>query len=231
MPDWRALVSQRLSGLRLDSSEREAVYAELASHLEECYGTFRQEGLSEQAALERTLALVENWHDLRRKICAAKKEHVMQHRLRQLWIPGFLTLILSVVSLATLQKGGFQPRIVSWHGPGAILFYVPWLFSLPVFGAFAAYLSRRAGGSLRMVLLASIFPVLALALAFLSMFPIGLIIERITGSQGDFSIVATVLLRDGIGWLLVPGAALLVGGLVVQLLLSRRPSSEERVIG
>ena len=46
------------------------------------------------------------------------------------------------------------------------------------------------------------------------MFPIGLVLAGITGRRVDFSVVATVLLKDGIGWLLLPGAALLVGGLL-----------------
>jgi len=155
----------------------------------------------------------------------------MQKRLHQLWIPGFLTLTLSTIFLMTLQKYGFQPRIVSWSGPGTILFYVPWLLSLPVFGAVGACLSSRAGGSRGTVLLASVFPVVALTAAFLLMFPIGLVIERIFNHPVDFSTVATALLRDGIGWILIPGAALLVGGLLAHLLFSRRSSSQDTAIG
>jgi len=148
----------------------------------------------------------------------------MKKRLHQLWIPGFLTFILSTVFLMTLQKLGFQPRIVG-DGPNAILFCAPWLESLLFVGALGAYLSSRAGGSRGAALFASVFPVLALTTAFLLMFPIDLIVERAIGNHVDFSIVATALLREGIGWILVPGAALLVGGLLVQFLLSRRLTS------
>lgn len=147
----------------------------------------------------------------------------MKKRVQQLWIPGFLTLTLSMLFLAALQKYGFQPRIV-WSGSNAVLLYVPWLLSLPLFGALGAYASSRAGGSRRTVLLASVFPVLALTTAFLLMFPIGMIVERITGSHVDFSVVATALLMNGIGWLLVPGAALLAGGVLAHLFILRRLS-------
>jgi hypothetical protein len=110
-------------------------------------------------------------------------------------------------------------------------FYVPWLMSLPLFGALGAYLSSRAGGSRGTVLFASVFPVLALTAAFLLMFPIGLILERIIGRQVDFGIVATAILRDGIGWIFVPGAALLAGGLLAQLFLSRRSETRRIVSG
>jgi hypothetical protein len=222
MPDWQKVVRQNLAGLRLDAAEKNEVHAELAAHLEETYESLRAEGLADPEAVRQTLAQVADWRDLQRKIFIAKRrEHPMKKRVHQLWIPGFLSLTLSTVFLMTLQKNGFQPRIVSWSGPGTILFYVPWLLSLPFIGALGAYLSTRAGGSRGTVLLASVFPVLALTAAFLLMFPIGWIIERIIGSQVDFSVVATALLMNGIGWLLVPGAALLAGGLPILLFLSR----------
>lgn len=226
MADWQKLVRQRLCDLALDAGEKEEVHAELAAHLEESYECFRKEGLSENEAVQRTLARVPDWRDLRRRVFFAKRrEHSMKKRMHQLWIPGFLTLTLSTIFLMTLQKLGFQPRIVSWSGPGTILFYVPWLASLPLLGALGAYLSSRAGGSRGTMLLASVFPVLALTAAFLLMFPIGMVIERVTGNHVDFAIVATALLSNGIGWLVVPGLALLIGGLAVQVFLSPQLSA------
>jgi len=231
MPDWRELVRQRLSGLALDAEEKDEVQVELAAHLEESYEVFCKEGLPEREALHRTFEQVADWRDLQRRIFIAKRSvHPMQKRMHQLWIPGFLTMTLSTVFLMTLQKLGFNARMVSWRDSD-ILFYLPWLLSLPFCGAFGAYISSRAGGSRGTVLLASVFPVLALTAAFLLMFPIGLVIEPIFNRPVDFSIVATALLRDGIGWILIPGAALLVGGLLVHLLISRRPSSQDTAIG
>ena len=154
----------------------------------------------------------------------------MEKRVRQVWIPGFLTLILSMLFLAVVQRFGLRARLFS-SGPNAILLYTPWLAGLPFFGALGAYISSRAGGSRATVLFVSVFPALAFTCAFLLMFPIGLAIQGITGSQGDFSIVAAVLLKDGIGWILIPGAALLGGGLLAHLLFSTRPSSRDTAIG
>src|SRR5229473_2801613 len=98
--------------------------AELAvlSDLEDFYESLRTKGLPEQAAIQQTLAQVANWPDLRRKILIAKKgRDFMKKRLHQLWIPGFLTFILSTVFLMTLQKQDFQPRMASWSGPGNVL--------------------------------------------------------------------------------------------------------------
>jgi hypothetical protein len=231
MPNWPELVRQRLPGLALDAAEKDEIYAELAAHLEESYEVFCNEGLPQRDAVQRTLVQVADWQDLQRKILIARRrEQPMKKRVHQLWIPGFLTLMLSTIFLITLQKLGFQPRIVG-SGPNTILFYAPWLATLPMFGALGAYLSARGGGLLGTVLLASVFPVLALTAAVLLMFPIGFVIERIIGSPVDFSIVATAILREGIGWILVPGAALLAGGFLMHLLFNRRSWSKETAIG
>ena len=147
----------------------------------------------------------------------------MKQRVQQLWIPGFLTFALSTVFLMTLQKLGFRPHVIG-DGPGAVLFHVPWLASLLFCGAFGAYLSSRARASREITLLASAFPVLALTTAFLLMFPIDMVVKWVIGSPVDFAAVATSILKDSIGWLLLPGAALFMGGLLVQLLLSPRSS-------
>lgn len=229
MADWRELVRQRLAGLALDFSDQEEVQAEIAAHLEESCEQLRAEGLPEPEAVQRTLAQVADWNDLGRKIALAKKgEVVMKKRIQQLWIPGFLTLLLSVLFLMALQKLGFQPRIV-WTGPAAILLYVLWLLALPFIGSLGAYLSTRAGGSRGTVLLASVFPPLALNGAFLLMFPIDLAVKGIMGHQLDFSFVASALLRDEIGWILIPGMALFAGGLLGQFLFGLRPSSRVTV--
>ena len=231
MRDWAELVRQRLSGLALDAQEKDEVHAELAAHLEESYEALLNQGLPEQVAFHRVLSQVTNWRDLQRKIFIAKRSgHIMKKRLHQLWIPGFLTMALSIVFLVTLQKLGLNARMVFWRDSD-IFFYAPWLVSLPFLGALGAYLSSRAGGSRGTALLASIFPALALTLTFLLMFPIDMIIEPIIGRKVDFSIVAATLLKDGIGWILVPGAALLAGGVLVNLLFSGRTSSQSTAVG
>src|SRR5260370_35575449 len=115
MPDWQELVRQRLSDLANDAEEKDEVQVELAAHLEESYEVFCKEGLPEREALHRTLEQVADWRDLQRRICIAKRSgHPMQKRMHQLWIPGLLTLTLSVVFLVTLQKLGFNARMVFW---------------------------------------------------------------------------------------------------------------------
>src|SRR2546430_2477109 len=216
MPDWREIVSKGLSGLKLGAGEKEEVHAELAAHLEESYEVFCKEGLPEKEAVHRTFEQVADWQDLRREIFIAKRSgHPMQKRVQQLWTPGFLTMALSMIFLVTLQGLGFQARVVSWNGPRTTLLNLPWLLSLPFFGALGAYLSSRAGGSRRTVLLASTFPALALTGAFLSMFPIGFAMEQTLAQVADWQdlcrkiqIARTVkenLMNDRVRQLWLPG--------------------------
>src|SRR5260370_33546099 len=229
--DWEELVRTKLAGLAIESREKREVIEELRAHLEESYEVFCKEGLPETEAVHRTFEQVADWRDLQRRIFIAKRSgQPMQKRVHQLWIPGFLTMTLSTVSLMTLQKLGFNARMGSWRDSD-ILFYVPWLLSRAFCGAFGAYISSRAGGSRGTVLLASVFPVLALTAAFLLMFPIDLVIEPIFNRPVDFSIVATAILTDGIGCILIPAAAIFVGTVLVHILISRRPSSREAAIG
>ncbi len=227
MPDWQELVRQRLSDLALNAEEKDEVHAEVAAHLEESYEVFRKEGLPEKEAVQRTFEQVRDWRDLQRRICIAKRSrHPMRKRMHQLWIPGFLTLTLSMVFLVTLQKHGYQPRIVSWNGPDTILLYVPWLLALPLFGGLGAYLSQRTGSSGSRVLLASIFPVLSFAAFLFVILPVSSIVD----SHVEHRIRMAGFLRTVIEWVLVPGAGLLAGGLPVQLFLSRRLASRHTAI-
>lgn len=231
MPDWGEIVGRRLARLALKAAEKDDVHAEVAAHLEESYEAFCKEGWPEREAVHRTFEEVGDWEDLRRRVVMAKTGGGRMHRrTKQLWVPGFLTLILSMIFLAIFQKLGFQLRFIG-SGPGAVLFYGPWLLSLPFFGALGASVSFRSGGSRATALLASVFPTLALGAAFLLMFPIGMIVERATGHHNDFPIVATTLLRDGIGWLVAPGVALLAGGVLANVLFGRRPLSPPEAIG
>lgn len=158
MPDWQELVRLRLSGLALNAAEKEEVHAELAAHLEDSYEAFRTEGLQEHDAVQRTLARVTDWKEVQRKIAFTRlREDAMTNRVTQLWLPGLLTFALSMGLEALVQKFGPRPIVLDLDkGTPALMFYTAWLLMLPLAGALGAYLSKRAGGSVRMVLASSL---------------------------------------------------------------------------
>src|SRR2546421_7719575 len=230
MPDWRELVSKGLSGLKLGAGEKEEVHAELAAHLEETYKALRARGLPEQAAVQQTLAQVTDWQDLRRKIQIARtvKENLMNDRARQLWLPGILTFMLSTGTLALLQIFGPKPWVVALRGVLPVgLMYVPWLLSLPLVGAMGAFLSYRAGGSRRARFSLLVFPGIPFLASILLVLPVSLIFGRfIAHNIAPMSLVMALL-----GWVLLPGVALLAGGLPAQFFFSRRLNTRRVVSG
>jgi hypothetical protein len=230
MRDWEAIVRRQLAGLALGAEERREVVAELAAHLEETFEELRGQGLAEEAAAERALAQVKDWRSLRRKIQQARsKEDAMTDRARQVWLPGFLTLFLSVMLLMVNEfigiKLGITPLIVSAHGSGlkapVAVIYVPWLVSLLLIGAIGSYLAGRAGASARVALLSILFPVLPHSIFFVIWIPVSLILDDHIAHNVMFS----ALLLGFVAWAVLPGVALVAGGLPVQILKSRRSAS------
>jgi hypothetical protein len=227
MRDWREVVRQRLAGLALEPEEKREVLEELAEHIEETYQTLLRGGISEQDAVQRALSEVPDWSDLQRRIHSARtKEIVMTNRITQFWLPGFLTFALSMSLLELVQKFFPQPFMLHLDHAPVLLFYVPWLLTLPLAGATGTYLSKRAGASPPMALFSSLFPVLPLAAIFLIAIPLGLVISQ-TLSHG---IAAAAFVTLGVEWVAVPGAVLLAGGFLVRVLFSRRLDSR-RIAG
>lgn len=230
MRDWEALVRQQLAGLALEAEDRHEVVAELAAHLEETFEELRGQGLAEEAAAARALAQVQNWRTLRRKIQKARsKEDVMTDRVRQVWLPGFLALFLSVMVLMVNEfigiRLGIKPLIVSAHGSGlkapVAVIYVPWLVSLLLIGAIGAYLAVRAGASARATFLSIMFPVLPHSIFFVIWIPVSLIL----GDHIGHNTMPSALLMGLAAWVVLPGVALLAGGLPMQIVRSRRSAS------
>jgi hypothetical protein len=232
MPDWQNLVRQRLSGLAFDAGERDEVYAELAAHLQETFENLRHQGMPKAAAIQRTLSEVENWQDLRRRIQTAKtKENIMNDRVKQFWFPSLLTLLLTMGLLMLIQIFGPNPWLVTrksgWSlvAPVAVV-YLPWLLSLPLVGALGAVLSLRSGGSRRAVFSSIVFPVLPYLVFFLLALPV----MAIFNDRLAHSVMFGALFVGLFAWVLAPGAALLVGGQLAKIFLSRRPDAR-RIVG
>lgn len=223
MRDWRKFVQAQLAGLPLSPGAKADVVDEVAGHLEEVYEDHRRQGMTKELAARGAMRQVTNWNALQRHIRNAKKrEELVQNRVRQLWFPGLLTLILSMGLLTMLLKHGLQPRMASWNGPDTIPFYVPWLLTLPLFGALGAYLSLRAGGSARAILFSGIFPMLSLAACFFVILPLGFVLDR----SAMFHLTLAGFLGLLLGWVVVPGAALLIGALPIQILYAREAHSQ-----
>jgi hypothetical protein len=207
MRDWNAHVRKRLASLREIQRDREQIADELAAHLEEHYESLLSDGVAEEEAFARTCARTGNWQELSRRILSAKQEGTMTDRIRQIWVPGLVTLLTSYIVLAALQWWGTRPFVMYGGEPRGIVFYVPWLLLLPFIGAVGGYLSRRANAAGWRVYLAASLPALALGAFFLLFFPLVFFIDRPVSLQ----IKGTALTAGIAGWVILPGIALCVG--------------------
>jgi hypothetical protein len=165
MPDWDALVRDKLRSLDLPPKHRQEVIAELAAHLEDLYQEKLGQGISEREAEEEVVNEV-SWPSLAKRIHRAKlKEEIMNDgtmndRTRHFWLPGLVSLTSAMILLAIPIAISMQPRFLGRSPLEMVL--LPWLLVLPLCGASGAYLSRRGGGNPRARLVAGLFPTIAL---------------------------------------------------------------------
>lgn len=211
MRDWQELVREQLNGRGLTATQQDEVVAELAAHLEDLYEEQRACGGNESDAIRRALDEVVDWRQLSRMIRCSKRQEgqIMNDRTRSLWLPGLASLTAAMGTLMIINQIGLQPRIF-WYGSLAVVqMYVPWLAVLPVFGALGAYLSRRANGKLKARLAAASFP----ALVLLGLFCPAIVLATVLEHHLTWSVLLVAFSAMVFNWVLLPGAALLVGAL------------------
>jgi hypothetical protein len=95
MGDWSKLVRERLNLADLPLAQQDETIAELASHLDDLYA-HRERGLDESEATQRAIQEVPDWRSLARHIQRAKQEESMNHRTKQLWLPGLINLTIAL---------------------------------------------------------------------------------------------------------------------------------------
>lgn len=161
MADWRDLVRERLHPLSLPAQDAEEVVNELAAHLHDLYEEKLEQRISEAEARRLTEDEVANWPRLAQRIQRIKhKEELMNDRTKHIWLPGLVNLAAAMILLTPLISVSMQSRFLGRSPLQMVL--LPWLCLLPLCGAAGAYLSRRAGGSLRARLVAGLFPTISM---------------------------------------------------------------------
>jgi len=197
--DYRNFVREHLGPLSLPAERELEIIAELAEHIED--------GNEAGLLLRRRGPLdILNWKRLNREIRRAE-EDPMNDRTRRLWLPGLVTLAFSALLLMVMVRFGLQP-LFWWIDPRMpVVFYVPWLVALPVPGAVGAYWSKRVGGDRRLRFVAGVFPAAAMLGTFLVTFPLAFVIDWHVPALLKLSGLAIYTFA----WVVIPGAALLLG--------------------
>ncbi|SRR6266496_1424709 len=206
MHDWKQLVHDSLSRLRLNGCDAEETVAELANH------HLRMDGLPEAEAFERCMSQLLEVQMAARDFERAKaQEGSMNYRSKTLWLPGLVTLTLASVLLMVLGFFAFSKPKVHWVDGGAIVLSGVWLLSLTFCGALGAHLSRRAGGTRLSCLLAATFPASTMLAVFCFVLPVAIFIERNNYVIHHPLYFGLAMLN----WTVLPGAFLLLGAVAV----------------
>jgi len=209
MPDWKKWVSRRMGSTQLPDDVHDEVVAEIAAHLEDECEDNRSLGLSESSARRRALSEI-RWHKLTRAVESAKlKEDVMNNRTKGLWLPALANLVIAGALLTVIRVFGVEDRTFSVsHLPMALP--LPWLFALPVSGAAAALLAKRAQAPLAARLIAGLAPSLV-ALAVFCVMPLVFLLDRWQFS--GFPIPLDYFTLSALIWIVLPIFPLLLGAL------------------
>jgi hypothetical protein len=230
-PDWKKLVDDRTASLPLPAESREEIVTELAAHLEDGYHDDLARGLTESEAGQRALSEVQ-WNALARRIRRATfKEAPMNSRVKGLWLPAIVNMLLAMSLFVICQIHPVQQAVrvaIIWlmvtlgkHGAHLLmgqvgrmsvaLSLVPWFFTLPLSAAVASRLAKRAQAPPALRLIAGMAPSLAWLAVFTAMaleftldrwqFPAGFPLEL------NFFVLSAVCL------IVLPALPLLVGTL------------------
>jgi hypothetical protein len=218
MPDWKNEASRKLEDAKFCAAERDDVSRELAAYLEDLCTDSRATGNAESAAIAG-VALAELNEDphLGAHLYRARKENNMNDRTRRFWLPGTCILLASALPLPLLESAGFSPYFPrAWAGNSAIaqpvlyhslMIFLPWLCMLPFLGAAGAYWSRRIGNGPALRIAVGIFPVFVFLATFLVWVPWSAAIGALPSAR----ILLPALAGLTLSWVLIPGAALLLG--------------------
>lgn len=216
MPDWIREAQRRLEKTKFPATDREEIAHELAGYLDDLCSESRARGVDEPSADVRTAHELNEDPRLGFHLYRARKENIMNDRTKRIWLPAFVVLSGSVLAEALCQIAGFSPYFPrAWARNASseaflhhsLMIYFPWLCVLPFLAAAGAYWSRRAGGGTAQRLVAGLFPALVFLFTFSIIFPVSLAI----GSLPPMKIFLPALTGNIISWVVIPGAALLLG--------------------
>ncbi len=130
----------------------------------------------------------------------------MNNRTKALWVPSLVSLAGSATAMLILQRSLSSPqtRMRLNHAGLPLIYQLMWLATLPLFGAAAAFLSRRAGGERRTAFVAAVFPSIV-------MIPLWTILATKMSHPSPAQWIG--LLWGVLNWIVLPGLALSLGAL------------------
>ncbi|HEV2223970.1 MAG TPA: hypothetical protein VGR84_13310 [Candidatus Acidoferrales bacterium] len=233
--DWRGEAARKLADSKLSAAEREEISRELAGYLEDLYSDARSRGLDEWAAIKCAASELHEDQHLGAHLYRARREGMMNDRTKRLWLPALTMLLVSAASLGIFQFVALwmyrvytpmphaqnYPELVHnvmRHDGAALMIYLGWLYTLPFLGALGAYWSRRCGSDRPAQITAGLFPLLLFFAIFVGQGAVGqrgtsvpFLAMDVLPPAHLFFIFLSVSSNLLLNWIVIPGAALLLG--------------------
>jgi hypothetical protein len=206
VPDFDAMVRERLGDLKLSRDEQEEVYAEISGHLELHFAAEVESGAVEPVALRDADRQVGDWDSFRKSIQITKGDF-MSKRLHRIWIPGLVVGVIFLLAQNALIHLR-EPQIIPFYG--AVLNFdwarIPMAI---IAGACIACWSRAMGGTVANRIAATLVPTAAFAALMLLMAPIAISVDRHISVALQLWIIFSFLL-----WMaILPAATMFLGAL------------------
>jgi hypothetical protein len=200
VPDWSAILRDRITDSATRSARTEEIRAELAGQLDDEYQAARGRGCSEDEATACALSRVPDWNELELTIQReSEREKLMSPDARTLLLPGLTAVVGAALVLRFVTLPSAPPPLAT---------IVALLLSYVVLGGVGAYLSKRAGGGSRTRFVAGIFPLFLHLMMIVPAIVLSNLTERRVHSD---HVWVNLQLRVLVAFVLVPGIALAIG--------------------
>lgn len=220
--DWRGEAARKLADSKLSAAEREEISRELAAYLDDLCNDAPAYGLDESAAIKCAAAELHEDKHLGAHLYRARKENPMNlnDRTKRLWFPSIGMLLTSIALLAIFRVPGLYPyystlflrmgpplhwRAILWRVYGETNIF--WLCFLPFLGAAGVYWSRRAGSARAVQAAVGLCPLLVFVAMFVATVQSSFALDGFPPANQLLPGLAVATLR----WVVIPGAALLLG--------------------
>ena len=145
----------------------------------------------------------------------------MRDRVRVIWVPGLLTMLLAFAGQALIFQYRSLHQVVELRGLFLVI-SVPWLAMLAAAGAIGAYMCRHEGGSPGQRLLVAVLPAAVMGTFLIVAFALSFAIDPKVSIGARFASLAGLTVWETV----LPAMALLIGATPVvateQLSCTRR---------
>ena len=113
MPDFDAVVRERLRLAHLDDRRAAEIHAELTAHLDDLFAAALANGYTREDAARLALDEVTDWSQLAHDVtCASTEDGMMSHHMRTLWLPG-MTMVGCAAAASKITSSGAKSSAYS----------------------------------------------------------------------------------------------------------------------